>query len=149
MTEPAARADMDPVFEARCNDLRDQAAAEAAARRKGEPVPWLRPAGWEGDVFDYEAMGAPFSRARANEWMVAALDPEAPGVSGDLVSCQTQIETLACLERAFRDRHTLRRPRAIAHMLARKRGHGDARGLFTQNAIEYVRMINKQAREPA
>lgn len=144
--EPSAKADMDPNFDARVRDLRDQAGAEAA-RREGGPVRWQRPSGWGGDLFDAAAASAPFDRSAANDWMVDALDPDAPGVTGDLVSCQTQIETLACMERAWRNRHTTR-ARAVAHALSRKQGHASPTGALGGNAHEYVAQLNRKSREP-
>lgn len=149
MAEPQAKVDMDPVYETRLRELQQHAAAELAARGVGGQVKWDRPDGWTAGPFAVQAIEVPFSRAVSNEAAVAAIaDPKNPGVTGDLVAAATMIETLACMERAFRSRHTMRRPRAVAQMLSRRKGHGDPTGVFGRNGVEYVRQILKQARAP-
>lgn len=147
MAAPAAKVDMDPNYERRLRELRDHAAAELAARSRGEQVRWNRPPSLTTGVFAIQALEAPFRRTAANDACVAAIsDPKNPGVTGDVVAATTMIETLAGMERAFRMRHTMRRPRAMAHALARLKGHGDPDGAFGRNGVEYIRQVLKQAR---
>lgn len=145
--EPVAKVDMDPNFEARLRELRAHAAAETAQRSQGDPVPWNRPAPATSSLFRFQALETAFRRTAANQQCVDAVkDPKAPGTTGDIVAGTTMIEALACLERAYRMRHTMRRPRAVAHAASRLRGHGDPNGAFGRNGVEYVRQILKQAR---
>jgi len=148
---PQSVADMDPDFQTRLKELEQQAAAEYQARSQGGQVLWYRPGGeFSSDVFDLSAMGEPFDRSQANQDYIAAVkDPDNPGVSGDLVAATTQIDYLAVLERAYRMRHTMRRPRAVAHMLGRKLGHGNDLGPIVKCGLEYVRGLLRQAKAKA
>lgn len=147
MAAPTAKVNMDPNYERRLRELRAHAAAEAAARPVGNQTTWCRPAGRTATLFDVQALEEPFRRDQANAEGVAAVsDPKAPGVTGDVVAAATMIETLACMERAYRMRHTMKRPRAAAHAASRLRGHGDPAGALGRNGVEYVRQILKQAR---
>ena len=102
---------------------------------------------WLGDLFDIEGMSDPFNRDEANEMFVEATkDGENSGVTGDLGSTTLQVDYLACMERAFRSRHTMRRPRTMAHMTGRRKGHGNERGVLTQMNLEFVRNMIKQSR---
>lgn len=142
-----AKVDMDPVYQRRLEELRDAAAAEYAARAVGGRAVWLRPGDWNGAVHDFVGMEVPFSRLAANDDFVDAVkDQNSPGVPGDLISSTTMIEYLACMERAFRLRHTMQRPRAMAHTIGRKLGHGNNAGPFIQNALEYVRALIQQSK---
>lgn len=146
----AAKADMDPNYELRLRELRDHAAAELPARSQGNQVPWNRPGPLTTSVFAVQALETPFQRTTSNDACVAAIsDPKNPGVTGDVVATTLMIETLACMERAFRMRHTMRRPRAMAHALSRLKGHGDPNGAFGRNGVEYIRQVLKQARASA
>jgi hypothetical protein len=145
----SAKVNMDPKFQDRLNDLRDHAKKESDDRKLGNQVKWFRPKDWDGDLFQWQQIEDPFKRDQANNEGVDAIkSPKAPGVTGDVVAASTMIETLSLQERAFRVRHTMRRPRAVAHMLSRKKGHGDPKGAFQQNGIEYINQILKQSRVP-
>lgn len=146
---PSSVANMDPQFETQLRSLRTQAQAEASQGRQGDQVQWLIPDrnGWNGDLFDWQGMAKPFDRSQANQDFVQATsDPQNPGNVGDLIVTTTQIDYLAVMERAFRMRHTMRRPRAMAHALGRKAGHGNDAGTFSQCGLEYVRGILKQSK---
>lgn len=150
MADPASKLEMDPNYEKQLRALKDAAKDEYEGRKTGSQAKWFRPPGWGGDVFDYEALSTPFSRDKANDGVVDAMkDPKSPGTTGDVVAGTVMIDRLACLERAFRARTTLRRCRAVAHTLARKKGQGDDRGPFIQLGVEYVRSVMKQAKKPA
>jgi hypothetical protein len=143
---PQSKADMDPVFEKCLRQRQQQAAQEYAQRTQVGQVRWDRPPGWNGDLFDVEGLAAPFDRSKANQFYIDAVSkPTSPGTSGDIIATTTMIDVLANLERATRARY-MRRPRAVAHMLARKKGHGSPTGVFIQNFVEYVRSILKQAK---
>lgn len=147
---PTAKAEVDPNFEKRLRDLKTHAKTEAAARPKGQPVKWFRPQGWNGDPHDWEGLGEPFDRTKANtDYENAVKQPDQPGTSGDIAATTTMIEELAAMERAFRVRHTLRRPRAVAHMLGRKQGHGSDQGPLIVSGLEYVRSLLARAKQPA
>lgn len=143
---PKSKADVDPNFEKRIRDVKNHAAAEAESQDTGQQTKWFRPQGWDGNVFDTEGMATAYSREAANQsFLEAVKDPENPGTTGDVVATLTMISTLAGMERAARLRH-MRRPRAIAHMLGRKAGHGDDRGPLVQCNLEYVRGTLKQGK---
>lgn len=145
---PQSKANVDPNFEKRIRDAKTHAAAEAESRDKGQQTKWFRPQGWDGDVFDVDAVAEPYSRAAANQsFLEAVKDPEKPGTTGDVTATLTMIGTLAGMERASRLR-SMRRPRAMAHMIGRKAGHGDDRGPLVQCNLEYVRNMLKQGKAP-
>jgi hypothetical protein len=141
---------MDPNFEKRIRDLQQAAANEYTARSLGNQVPWFRPVGWNGEVFDVEGISPSFSRSASNgDYLNAVQDPTAPGTTGDVVATTTMLDTLACMERAFRVRQGSRRCRATAQMLGRKRGQGDGLGPLVQNYLEYVRHVLAEAKGAA
>ena len=145
---PSSKASMDPKFENLLREFMKRSLEEYQKRKMGRQVKWYRPKGWNGDIFDVEGMSPPFDRSKANgDFVLAVQDPANPGVSGDLVATTTMIDYLACAERAFRQRF-MRRPRAVAHLLGRKKGHGQQQGPFMQNGIEYVRSVLRQAKVP-
>lgn len=137
-----SKSDVDPNFTDQIVTLRTQADAEQKARIKGNQTAWMVPkkGEWSGDLFDREGMAKAFQRDKANADFVAATsDPEAPGMTGDMIVTTLMIDYLACMGRAFCARHTMRRPRAMAHAMGRKKGHGSNRGTLTQAALEYIR----------
>lgn len=149
MPTPSAKVNMDPNFEKRLREMQQHAQAESTARQTGERTKWYRPKDYAGDLTDYAEMETPFDREQANrEGVDAVKDPQSPGVTGDTVAAVVQVETLSLMERAFRARHTMRRPRALAHVAARLKGHGDPTGPFVQNGIEFIRQVMAQARKP-
>ncbi len=149
MADPSSSAQVSPLFEARLRELSQHAAAELAARREAGRVRWCRPAGWSGDLTDWEGLHVPFARDESNQTYLASVKkPPEPGTSGDIVASTTMIDYLAGMERAMRARAFLRGPRAMAHMLGRKRGHGSPQGVFLQNGLEYVRGLLTQAKVP-
>lgn len=147
-----SKVNIDPVFEDQVRNLQQKAAAEAAARLAGGQVPWMTPKlgegedDYDGDLFDFEGMAQPFNREGPNQQAVEAMTAENPGVSGDFILASIQVDYLACMERAYRMRHTMRRPRALAHTTARKRGHGHERGPLVQSVLEYARGVEKHAK---
>lgn len=143
---PEAKVNMDPNYEKQLRTLRDQAAAEFTAASEGGQVRWLRPLNWNGDGFDYQNMEIPFDRSAATAGCLKAIsDPSAPGVRADVTAATTMIDYLATMERAFRSRMTLRGPRAVAHALGRRRGHGQDTGVLINCGVEYIRALLKQA----
>jgi hypothetical protein len=153
MSDPTAtrKSDVDPVFEDQLNTMQDQAQQEYIDHGTNgyDQTQTLMPdpKEWSGDLFDWDNMSKPFSRKKSNDNFIEAIKKVAsPGVSGDAVITTTQVEYLAIMERTFRARHTNSFPRVMAHMLGRRRGHGDQEyGLFTKGLLQYVRGIVKQS----
>jgi hypothetical protein len=141
--------EVDPNVEGQIRQLRERAKEEAEARKGGTQTQWLMPTlegEWDGDLFDIEGISESFNRDGANDkFEEATKDAEDSGVVGDLVSATLQVDFMACMERAFRQRHTMRRPRTFAHMAARRQGHGNERGTLTQTNLEFIRNIIKQS----
>ena len=141
MAEPKAKSNMDPVFEKMLRRFMQHSADEYSARSTGQQVRWCRPPGWNGDPHDLAGMAEAFSRQHSNDdFLEATKDQEASGVTGDIVLTTTVIDYMSCAERAFRMRF-LSRTRATAHMLGRKKQHGEQTGTFIQNGVEYARAI--------
>jgi hypothetical protein len=149
MADGSRQADVDPQFEKQIRALR---AAAALASGPGDmqsgnwqKAQWMIPDGWAGDPADLAAFSPPFDRSVSNDAFLAAVsNGQAPGVVGDCVIASTQIDYLACLERSFRIRQTMDRPRAFAHAMARQTGLGNESGTYTQD-LEYVRSLVKEA----
>lgn len=147
--KPTSKADMDPKYEKQLRKRKKESKQEYEKRKKAEQAKWDRPEEWSGDVFDYDGMHTPHDRQKANQDLVKAIStPDSPGTTGDVVVCSTMINRLSTMERAFKVRHTLRRTRAMAHVIGRKKGHGDDKGPYIQLGIEYVRSMIKQAKKP-
>lgn len=141
------RADVDPVFNDQITAIQTQAAAESAAVLTGTQAQWMvpKPQGWTGDLFDLVGMSKMFDRSKSNEWFAQSIaDPTKPGTVGDQAVTTTQIDLLAAMERAWRNRHTMRRPRSMMHAMARKAGHGSQTGPLVQAQLEHIRgMVRK------
>lgn len=141
-----SRVDVDPNIEKQIEALRVSVEREARGILTGEQTVWTRPElnGWSGDLTDIDDMSKPFSRDIANQQFVDAIaDPDNPGTTGDLASATVQVDYLAVMERAFRIRHGTTHIRAILHSAARRRGHGDAKGVFKTCVLEYIRRLVK------
>lgn len=144
-----SRVDVDPNFELQVRALRAAFGSLADATLTGGQPRWMTPEllGWSGDTEDREGMSAPFARDQANAQFVEAVaDPLEPGTTADLVAATTMIDWLACMERAYRARHTMPRNRAALHAASRYAGHASEQGALTTCALEYVRRIVRQAK---
>lgn len=146
--EPQSKADVDPNFETALRSMKEDSKTNGDAIQKNEQGCWFRPEGWNGDVFDYDGMKAPFDRQTANAQFVQAIsDPDSPGTTGDLIATATQIDYLACLERAFRVRHAMPVPRLMLHAAGTMKGHGHDKGVYSLCGIEYVRRLVAEAKQ--
>jgi hypothetical protein len=146
---PQSRADVDPNFETQLKQLQQQAQKDSTHVVTGGTVQWMMPElkEWSGDLFDWKGMSSPFDRSVSNQAFSKAIsDPANPGTTGDGVVASLQIDYLATLERAFRSRHTMRRPRAVCHAAARKADHGNAKGALLAS-LEYVRGLVKLSKD--
>ena len=136
-----SRIDIDPLFDQRIRDLQKQSEAQHEAMREGRGRPWMMPETdeqWDGSLFPVEPLTEPFSREELNQRATEAFTADDPGTAADLVAGQTQVEYLACMERAFRMRHQHRGIRARLHAAGRKRGHGNERGVLVDTIIGSV-----------
>lgn len=146
--QPQKYADVDPNFQRQVTQLKDTAAQEWSQANQAGQVRWMRPilGGYGGDLWDWEGMKEPFQREQANQWYLdATSDPLKPGRVGDAMITTTQIDYLAAMERAYRARHTMSFPRAVAQHTGRRRfGHAVDKGVFLRGVLEYVRDLIKQ-----
>ena len=121
------RASVDEVYQARLDDLVDQAAAQWDAATGSGLRPWQHPV-LEGEapaVHAIEPLGDGFDREALNEAYEACVrDVDTAGTVGDLMAIKLQIGELASLEQAHRFRHCSL-TRAMAHAAARRYGHGN------------------------
>lgn len=149
MAKAQAKADVDPNFETQVKELQSQNKDLVDPALTGGQTKWLMPrdADWSGDLFDWDGMHKPFNRDASNQAFRDAIkDAKSPGTTGDLVVTTTQIDILAIMERAFRSRHTMSRPRAFAHAMGRRKGHGSDKGPLVQCQLEFVRGLVKESR---
>ena len=147
---PTRKSDVDPTMYLQLKEQSVEALAQEYVNRSMQnQFHWHMPQKikWSGDLFDWSGMHEPFDRNESNKSFVKAIqDPNNPGVSGDLGITTSQIDYLAVMERAFRARHTCRWPRVCAHMLGRRRGHGNEEmGLFKFGVLGAVRGMVKQS----
>lgn len=147
-TRPESKADVDPNLHAQVKELQKQQAANAEARANGNAGKWLMPklGEWDGDLFDWEGMAEPFDRSASNDAFAEAVNPASPGTTGDVVVIGLQVDLLATMERAFRSRHLMSRPRAAALAAGREAGHGHDAGPLVQSLLEHVRQIVKESK---
>lgn len=155
----SAKADLDNTLSQQIKSLEQQANAEQQAELTGSQTQWMMPVlkpagipssqGWSGDLFDYKGMAEPFDRSQSNQALINALDASSPGTSGDLIITTLQVDWLACAERAFRARHTMRRPRAVAHAMGRKAGHGSDTGPLNQCVLQYINGLVSESKKTA
>jgi hypothetical protein len=147
-----AKADVDPVLQTQVTTIKQQAQAEQQAIMNGNQSKWMMPtaapgsgSGWKGSIFDVQGMEAMFDRSKSNQAFADSIkDPTNPGTVGDSAVTTTQIDLLASMERAWRNRHTMRRPRSMCHAMGRKAGHGNDKGPLVQSQLEHVRgMVRK------
>jgi hypothetical protein len=153
---PTVKSKVDQNFETQIRQLRTRAEKQCEAYEKTGQTQWTMPEKqppgddaeeWDGDLFGIEGLSKPFIRTEANDdFEEAVKDADAPGVAGDLIITTLQADYMATMERAFRSRHTMRRPRTMAHMTARLKGHGSERGTLTQAHLEYVRNLIERAK---
>src|SRR5687768_6232711 len=139
---PASKVDVDPNFEKQLRKLKDDARVQEEALRKGGQVKWMRPLNWNGNPADYAGIHQALNRDTANSQFVDAVkDARTPGVTGDLIAATLMIDYLGAMERAYKDRVTMTKPRRVAHTAGRKKGHGSDTGPFIQLAVEYLRRV--------
>lgn len=144
-----SRVDVDPVFEKQINALRQAFQKAAEAVLEGKQPGWMTPEklGWDGDLSNLVGMALMFDRSTAtNQFVEAVSDPTNPGTSADLIAATTMIDWLACMERAFRNRHTMPRNRAMLHAANRMRGHGSENGALVTSGLEYLRRLIASAK---
>ena len=145
------KSNLDPLFTKQVQKLAERA-QEQKERVKGVQVKWMMPEkeDWSGDMFQLQSMEGMFGKAgRGHGEKLADMaedvlsDGNKPGMAGDIIAISTQADYMAMMERAFRCRHTMRRPRAWTHAAGRHKGQGKPQGAFKQGAMEYVSGILK------
>lgn len=147
MPKPEAKVDVDEGLEKLLGRIREQSKEYGENLVKGDQTTWMMPEiggdnGWAGDLFDVNNLGKPFDRSDLNDKVEEAMkDPSSPGTTGDLVLGTSQIDYLACMQRAFTARHTMRRPRATMQAASRKVGHGQENGVLVQIVLEHFRGV--------
>lgn len=108
---------------------------------------WYRPypRGWSGNPLDIKGMQAAFDRSSLNAlYKAGLLQPANAATVGDAMAAKLQIDYTATLERAYRTRHASR-IRCVAHNSARKKGHGNAGGVFLGSVLSHVQNVNSSA----
>ena len=134
--------------------LRAWLEASAAASRQESGGVWYRPYGedgpWKGDLLDPgakrgEGLSKPFLRKEYEDILKEALQAGGkPLTNGELQAVLFQVNTLAAMERAFRERHKSL-PRAMAHAAARQNGTASAAGIWEKHFKEYAARLLKAA----
>lgn len=147
-TKPQSRVKIDPTLEDLLKKLQTSSKEGGDAVTRGQQLKWFRPQGLAADpARDFDAVSTAFSRKKINENGIKAIEnPESPGTSGDIVMAATMLGVMSTMERAFRVRHTLRRPRANALAAGRLKGHGNVKGPILQCYLEYLRALEAGAK---
>jgi hypothetical protein len=147
----AKASETDPFFEGLLKKLRSLNEKAWEALSNAQQSAWLMPdlKEWSGDLFDIEGIAEAFKRDKANEqFNDATTDAKSPGVTGDLIVTTLQIAYMEAAERAFRCRHTVRRPRAVMQAMGRLKGHGNNQGTLIQT-LEYIRRLMQESKSKA
>lgn len=119
-------------------------------RTQNDAVPWLRPPvgdEWNGALQtddDVIAIHKAFQTDEAEAKLIEAYTPGSPGNVGDGVVLPLQIDYMMQAERAYRARTTQSFPRAVAHVAAREKGHGQSNGVLLGQALKYFTTLLKQ-----
>ena len=142
---------VDPNLDALIRHLSGQKTQAAESRCCNKAIPWLRPklddSDWDGSLQTEAALIAvhsAFNTDKAEQALVDAFKPSDPGNSSDGIVLSLQIDYAAQAERAFRSRTTHTFPRAVAHVSAREKGHGQPSGALVGQALDYFTSIIKQ-----
>jgi len=127
------------------NELSQGCRKDAEDRVKNKAVKWLMPPleDWDGDLYDWSGIHSAFSSEDTNKEFLESIKADDPGNIGDLIMCNTQIDYLASMERAFRARHTMTFPRNVAHHCSRKDGEGHESGPLRYGVLEYLKELKK------
>lgn len=143
---PRKLSDMSPDFEELVTKLVAYLEKNGQALENNTETEWYKPEKWNGDPFDYENIAKAFDREILNQMYLECIkDAKSPGTSGDLVSTTTQIDYTSVMQRGFMARTTMSFPRVVALAAGRQKGHGNQKGLFMQNVLQYIRGVLKQA----
>jgi len=140
------RTGVEPVLKEQLESFQQQMKAQYSKRLAGQQTKWTMPElkDWSGDLFDWNGMHKPFDRSWSNDKFIEAIKtPSEPGTTYDMVIATTQIDYLACMERAFRHRHTFSRPRMLLHTCARHYGYSHDSGPLIQGVLEYISGMDK------
>ncbi len=121
------RARVDATFAQRLNELKQDAAAQAAAFQGSGNRAWQVPAETK-DLLDVPNLHNPgFDRTALNtNYQQCVQDPNDPGTVGDVIGLKQQIDYNAAEERAFRLRHATI-TRCFTHAAGRRFGLGAGR----------------------
>lgn len=149
------KAKIDSNFEAVLKELARKKREAGDRLNANRVVPWFRPtvnsSGWAGGLQSNEdlvQLHRVFNTDEAEEALIDAYqpDPKKSGNTGDNIVLPLQIDYMAQAERAFRARHSQGFPRAIAHLTARSKGHGnEKKGIFNAQVLDYIKRIIVQA----
>jgi hypothetical protein len=141
-----ARVDVDPTFERMLEMLRDAAQRNALAMSNGAAPVWHMPAGWPGNLDDWEAITKAFDRSELNTKTAEALSSASnPGTAGDTIIGPLQIDYLACAARAMHARYASK-PRRLMLATARLKGQGDVNGVFKGSILEFISNTAKRSK---
>jgi len=145
------KADVDPNLQLQVQHLARTMLEFFEQRKNSQAVKWIMPVetgesgDWNGDLFDLAGIERRFNRDKASgDFKKALQDFDDSGVVTDIEICQLAAEYLACMERAFRRRHTTR-VRQVAHAMARYQGHGSPTGVFQQSVLGWMQELLKKA----
>ena len=151
-----SQVDVDPTFSRMLQAMREYSQAAEIALTTGSPGKWCMlplaspetgvPA-WDGNLFAADQLGIPFSRRTVNNKVTDAVKTAAqPGTGSDLSAGTTQIDYLACAQRAFIARHGMRRIRSTLHAAARARAYGSERGIFAYKLPGWISELVRQGK---
>jgi len=143
---------IDPNLEKILRHFAETKQTNYTKRTDNDAVPWFRPPleGWDGDLQTEEALITihdTFNTDAAEEALLQAYRSKDAGNSSDGIVLSLQIDYAAQAERAFRARTSQGFPRALAHLATREKGHGQSKGVFLGQALDYFTAILKQGSE--
>lgn len=131
MGVPESKGRVDSTFLKLLSALQTQAEKQATAARTGAARVWQIPPSLKTALSDIGGITKGFDRDELNKLFSSLIeDSSAMGTAGDVVGVKIQVDYVAAMERAFRARHASPL-RCLAHAAARRKGHGDSAGIFS------------------
>ena len=121
----------------------------AEGRKFNSAIPLFRPPlnSWTGGMQTAQALTdihKSFNTDMAENALISAFNPEDPGTNADSILLSLQIDYMAQAERAYRARVAQGFIRSLAHVTARENAHGQPRGIFLGQTLNYFIDLFKQ-----
>ena len=136
------------VFSSLLSNLAEAATSvyEASTTFSTATRKWMNPptdTGWSGDPHDIATIEKAFDREDMNvNYTKGLADASNPSGVGVQISLKFQIDYVAAMERAYRQRNICR-VRSQLHSAARRKAQGESKGVFKSALVVYAGNLDK------